>query len=65
MTTPKLPTLGFSGLGNMGGSMCQRLCAAGYKVTAFDINEAVLARAEKWGANPADSIAACAASGPA
>ncbi len=62
MTDTELPRLGFIGLGNMGGPMCQRLCAASFEVTAFDINNKVLAQAETWGATPADTIAACAAS---
>ena len=31
------PTIGFIGLGNMGGPMCDRLVAAGYQVHAFDL----------------------------
>ncbi len=33
-----LDTIGFIGLGNMGGPMCKRLLAAGYRVVAFDLN---------------------------
>ena len=62
MINPELPDIGFIGLGNMGGPMCQRLCEASYKVTAFDINPGALASAETWGAIPAESIATCAAS---
>jgi 3-hydroxyisobutyrate dehydrogenase len=54
-------TLGFLGLGNMGGPMCKRLLAAGFKVTAFDINEAALASAVDAGASRAVSPADCAA----
>lgn len=61
MNIPNLPTLGFIGLGNMGGPMCRRLCAASYEVVAFDINDAVLTSAKQWGAQPAASAAACAA----
>ncbi len=35
-------TIGFIGLGNMGGPMAKRLAAAGYEVHAFDINDAAL-----------------------
>ena len=62
MTTSNRPTLGFIGLGNMGGPMCQRLCAASYDVIAFDIDKKVLNDAVSWGATPADSVAACVAS---
>lgn len=32
-----MTTIGFVGLGNMGGPMAQNLCAAGYKVKVFDL----------------------------
>jgi len=35
-------TIGFVGLGNMGGPMAKRLVAAGHDVHAFDVNEAAL-----------------------
>lgn len=54
-------TMGFLGLGNMGGPMCKRLLAAGFKVTAFDINETALASAVDAGATRAASPADCAA----
>lgn len=56
-----LPKLGFVGLGNMGWPMCQRLLAAGYPVTVFDINADALARAGSAGARIAASAADCAA----
>jgi hypothetical protein len=39
MNTPSvpLPTLGFIGLGNMGGPMAARLAQAGYPIVVFDI----------------------------
>ena len=32
-----MTTIGFVGLGNMGGPMAQNLCAAGYQVKVFDL----------------------------
>ena len=55
------PSIGFVGLGNMGLPMCRRLVAAGYPVTAFDINESALAAAVDSGAAAASSGADCAA----
>ncbi len=55
------PSIGFLGLGNMGGPMCRRLVTAGYPVTAFDINESALAGAVSAGAARASSAADCAA----
>lgn len=59
--TNDLPTLGFVGLGNMGGPMCLRLLAAGYPVVAFDLNPEALARAVAAGAKAGTSAADCAA----
>ena len=36
------PTIGFVGLGNMGGPMCLRLLQGGFEVHAFDLNDAAL-----------------------
>jgi 3-hydroxyisobutyrate dehydrogenase len=55
------PRIGFVGLGNMGGPMCQRLAKAGYPVTAFDISSAALERAVAVGATAGSSAADCAA----
>jgi 3-hydroxyisobutyrate dehydrogenase len=41
--------IGFIGLGNMGGGMAANLARAGHLVTAFDLDEAALARAAKAG----------------
>ncbi len=41
--------------------MCRRLLAAGFVVTAFDLNADALAAAVRAGATPAESSAACAA----
>ena len=55
------PRIGFVGLGNMGGPMCQRLVKAGYPVTAFDLNPAALERVVAEGAAAGSSAADCAA----
>ena len=55
------PRIGFVGLGNMGGPMCQRLSKAGYAVTAFDLNSSALERAVEAGAQAAASAQECAA----
>ncbi|HUA06512.1 MAG TPA: NAD(P)-dependent oxidoreductase [Solirubrobacteraceae bacterium] len=52
--------VGFIGLGNMGGPMCGHLVAAGYEVTAFDLNAEALSRVASAGARAADSVADCA-----
>ena len=52
--------LGFIGLGNMGGPMCERLSASGYPVIAFDLDEARVARTVAAGAVAASSAADCA-----
>ncbi len=52
--------IGFVGLGNMGGPMCRRLCAAGYEVRAFDIDADALAAAVAAGAVAAESAVDCA-----
>lgn len=54
-------TIGFIGLGNMGGPMALRLLAAGYRVTAFDIDEEALATVVAAGATPAADGPGCAA----
>ena len=56
-----LPHIGFVGLGNMGGPMCQRLLKAGYSVIAFDLNPAALDRAVAAGAQAGKSANDCAA----
>jgi 3-hydroxyisobutyrate dehydrogenase/2-hydroxy-3-oxopropionate reductase len=54
------PTIGFIGLGNMGGPMASRLVTAGFDVTAFDINPAALDAVVAAGAKPAGSAGRCA-----
>ncbi|CCH79519.1 putative 2-hydroxyacid dehydrogenase [Nostocoides japonicum T1-X7] len=53
-------SLGFVGLGSMGGPMCRRLAQAGYAVTAFDLDPAKLAEAVDAGAVAARSPAEAA-----
>jgi 3-hydroxyisobutyrate dehydrogenase-like beta-hydroxyacid dehydrogenase len=55
-------SLGFVGLGSMGGPMCRRLTRAGYPVHAFDLDPAKVAEAVETGAIAAESAAAAAAS---
>ncbi|HLH65618.1 MAG TPA: NAD(P)-dependent oxidoreductase [Solirubrobacteraceae bacterium] len=52
--------VGFIGLGNMGGPMCAHVARAGFEVSAFDVDEEALARAQAAGARPAGSPAQCA-----
>lgn len=52
--------VGFIGLGNMGGPMCGHLVAAGYEVTAYDIDASALERLRAAGARAAGSAADCA-----
>ncbi|MEU1510751.1 NAD(P)-dependent oxidoreductase [Streptomyces sp. NPDC005811] len=53
-------SVGFVGLGSMGGPMCRRLAQAGYDVHAFDIDPGKLASAVEAGAVAAASASACA-----
>ena len=48
-----MDTIGFVGLGNMGGPMAKRLVAAGYEVYAYDINDAALEEVVATGAHRA------------
>ena len=52
--------IGFVGLGTMGGPMCRRLAAAGYAVTAYDMDADALAAASEAGASTASSALDCA-----
>ena len=49
----------FIGLGNMGGPMCGHLAAAGFSVSAFDLDPAALARAVDAGARRASDLDDC------
>lgn len=55
-------SVGFVGLGSMGGPMCRRLARAGYRVHAFDLDPTKLAEATAAGAIAATSAADAAAS---
>lgn len=44
-----MATIGFIGLGNMGGPMAHNLAAAGHRVQAFDLSEQALAHAVEEG----------------
>ncbi len=60
MTLPApLTRVAFIGLGHMGGHMCRNVITAGFEVTAFDLDEAALARAAADGARPAESVTDC------
>ena len=50
-------TLGFVGVGNMGGPMAARLLDAGYKICVYDSSKEALAAMEKLGAASAGSVA--------
>jgi 3-hydroxyisobutyrate dehydrogenase len=52
-----MATIGFIGLGNMGGGMAANLAKAGHDVRAFDLSEDALARAEAAGCRRAPSAA--------
>jgi 3-hydroxyisobutyrate dehydrogenase len=49
----------FIGLGNMGGPMCGHLAAAGFSVSAFDLEAGAVARAAAAGARAASDVADC------
>lgn len=55
-------SLGFVGLGSMGGPMCHRLAQAGHAVQAFDLDPAKVELAVSAGATAAGSAAEAAAS---
>ncbi|MGO3300791.1 MAG: 3-hydroxyisobutyrate dehydrogenase [Pseudoalteromonas sp.] len=52
-------TIGFIGLGNMGGPMAANLIKAGHTVRVFDLNEAAIAELEKQGATAVKSASEC------
>lgn len=53
-----MSSIGFIGLGNMGGPMARNLLAAGHEVRVFDLVAELMARVE--GADQAESAAQCA-----
>jgi 3-hydroxyisobutyrate dehydrogenase len=52
-----MATIGFIGLGNMGGGMAANLAKAGHKVIAFDLSGEALARAGAAGCHPVSDAA--------
>ncbi|WP_068268900.1 3-hydroxyisobutyrate dehydrogenase [Aldersonia kunmingensis] len=58
---PADTTVGFVGLGHMGGPMAANLVKAGYRVVGFDLAPAALEQAVKDGASVADSSDAAVA----
>lgn len=56
-----MATIGFVGLGNMGGGMAANLAKAGHDVRAFDLAQAALDRAKAAGCLPVSSAADAAA----
>ena len=56
-----MATVGFIGLGNMGGPMAANLVKAGHTVTGFDLNPAALDALARAGGNVAKSAAEAAA----
>lgn len=53
-------SVGFIGLGNMGAPMCGHVIAAGFDVSAFDLDADAVARTVSAGARRAGSVAECA-----
>ncbi|MHB1567854.1 MAG: NAD(P)-dependent oxidoreductase [Solirubrobacteraceae bacterium] len=51
----------FIGLGHMGSHMCANVVAAGFEVTAYDLDADAVARAVARGASAAASVAECVA----
>lgn len=51
-----MPTLGFIGLGQMGGRMARHVVDDGHELVAFDLDEESLERLVDAGATPADSV---------
>lgn len=56
-----MPTVGFIGLGNMGGPMAANLAKIGHTVNAFDLSAEARTRAEHAGCRAVQSIAAAVA----
>ncbi len=56
-----MATIGFIGLGNMGGPMAANLVKAGHTVTGYDLNPAALAALAQAGGRTADSAATAVA----
>ncbi len=54
-------TIGFVGLGNMGGAMCDRLVKAGYSVLVYDVRSEAVQQLVEVGADAGASAWECAA----
>ncbi|ADZ70338.1 3-hydroxyisobutyrate dehydrogenase [Polymorphum gilvum] len=52
-----MASIGFVGLGNMGGPMAANLISAGHAVTGFDLSQAARDRLKEVGGTPADNVA--------
>lgn len=52
--------VGFMGLGNMGFSMMRNCMSHGYEITAYDVNNDILEKAEELGAKVAPDVKAAA-----
>jgi 2-hydroxy-3-oxopropionate reductase len=61
MTEPTSTTIGFIGLGIMGGPMAANLLKAGYPVVGYDVAPAAVARFTAAGGKAAESVAAVTA----
>lgn len=57
-----LPTVGFIGLGDMGGPMAGHIADAGFPIMVFDLRSEAMEQLRTRGATPADSAADVAAS---
>lgn len=53
---PDIRTIGFVGLGNMGGPMAGNLLKAGYRLWVYDLNPAAVEKLAASGAYPAHSL---------
>jgi 3-hydroxyisobutyrate dehydrogenase len=53
-------TVGFIGLGDMGGQMARHIAASGIDLVVFDVRSEAVTRLEQYGARGADSIGAVA-----
>jgi 3-hydroxyisobutyrate dehydrogenase len=51
----KKPSIGFIGLGNMGGPMAKNIAKSGYSLTVFDLRRELISAIEKEGATSSDS----------
>lgn len=57
MTTGDAPSIGFIGIGDLGGSIAATIARHGFDLTVFDIRDEAMARAEGFGARRGSSVA--------